>query len=252
MTNTAMVPNKTTLPLEISAAPFNWVLLQALSEHGSKVFPQFGGLCDTASVWMLVQALSEHEAKLFTQTLCPSTFKGSAPCFTAEANSEIRLLKWTDGVDVMAMPRAFLSANKTTVSRFSGSSTLPLDNSDWALFQLSVTFLDISRPSTFLSYVPHSLERFPECIDFDKGTLDGPKYLEVIGAVEITDGRHTISWIQVGSSTHGRNSGVSETWRHLRTPLTQFFPGYLGSSPGSCDTNHRNPLMDYSTLEAVM
>ena len=113
-----MVPNKKTLPLEISAAPFNWVLLQALSAHGAKVFPQFGGLCDTASVWMLVQALSEHEAKLFTQTLCPSTFKGSAPCFTAEANSLIRLLKWTDGVDVMAMPRAFLSANKTTISRF--------------------------------------------------------------------------------------------------------------------------------------
>ena len=94
MTNTAMVAHKTTLPPEISAAPF-----------------QFGGLSDTASVWVLLQALSEHEAKLFTQTLCPSTFKGSAPCFTAEANSWMVWLKLTDGVDVMAIPKAFLSAN---------------------------------------------------------------------------------------------------------------------------------------------
>ena len=65
-----MVPHKATLPPEISAAPF-----------------QFGGLSDTASVWVLLQALSEHEAKFFTQTLCPSTFNGSAPRCTAEANS---------------------------------------------------------------------------------------------------------------------------------------------------------------------
>ena len=107
-----MVPLKTILPPEILTAPF-----------------QFGGLSDIASVWVLVQALSEHEAKLFTQILFPSTFKVSAPFCTAEANSWMVSFKLKDGVDVMAIPRAFLSTKgPVIIYRLGGSEYLGGDH----------------------------------------------------------------------------------------------------------------------------
>ena len=83
---------------------------------------------------------------------------------------------------------------------------LQLDHFDWAIFQLyrSVAFPDVRIPCTLLSYVPHSLERFPDCVDFDKGALDGPKDLEVIGTVKITGRQYTISWIQVTWCLRGK------------------------------------------------
>ena len=99
-----MTPNSPMLPWENRAAPFQ------------------GGLSETASVWVSLQALSAQDAKDFTHSLYPSTCKGSFPFFMAEANSLIVWLKLMDGADVVAVPRAFLSAKTMTMLEVSRSS----------------------------------------------------------------------------------------------------------------------------------
>ena len=103
MNKTAMAPNNPTLLQETMLAPFG----------------HLGGLSESASVWVCAQYLSGHKAKDFTQTLYPSTCKGSFPFCIAEANSWMVLLKFGDGVDVDTIPRAFLSAKMMVMSRLS-------------------------------------------------------------------------------------------------------------------------------------
>ena len=81
-----------------------------------------GGWSETASTWVLLQDLSEQEAKDFTHTLCPSTCKGRVPFATADANSSIVWFKSMPVIEVLTMPRAFMSANKMMMLEISGSS----------------------------------------------------------------------------------------------------------------------------------
>ena len=72
--------------------------------------------------WELLQDLSEQEAKDFTYTLCPSTCNGRVPLATADANSSIVWFKSMLGIEVLTMPKAFMSANTMMIFEISGSS----------------------------------------------------------------------------------------------------------------------------------
>ena len=159
---------------------------------------QFGDLTERAIVCALSQDLSEQVAKDFTQTLNSWTCMSSRPSSIAEANSSMVWSKLTDGVDVLTIPRAFLSAKTMMMCKLTGSSEFaPLAGcaiqSITSLFQFKVLAMAEPTPSASLFLASaserESVERFLRSKD-----ASIPSFITFIG-LALLPIRHFRIWL---------------------------------------------------------